>query len=78
MENSNIIPFGKLIGKDIFGITAYSCYTKNPNLIRDERSYIFGNILLTSKLYIFSSSSLGAALSRSRPEHTQVNKQLIE
>jgi len=45
MDYKTIIPFGKVIGKDLFGITAYSCYTKNPNLIRYGRFYIFGNIL---------------------------------
>lgn len=43
--NSKIIPFGQIIGNDLYGIKAYSCYTENPNLIRNSRNIIFKNII---------------------------------
>ena len=44
INNIDIIPFGNVIGKDFYGITAYSCYTNDNNEIRYEKSYIFKNI----------------------------------
>jgi len=41
---SNNEPFGIIIGKDFYGIIAYSCYTEDTNKIRYEKSYIFKNI----------------------------------
>jgi glutathionylspermidine amidase/synthetase len=43
VENNNV-PFGDLIGKDEFGISAFSCHTKKANTIKNEKSYIFRNI----------------------------------
>ena len=44
MVDYNIIPFGNIIGKDFYGITAFSNYTVNPNEMRYDKSYIFKNI----------------------------------
>jgi hypothetical protein len=44
INNIDIEPFGNIIGKDFYGITAYSCHTKDNNEIRNEKSYIFKNI----------------------------------
>ena len=44
MVENNISPFGDVIGKDTYGITAYSCYTNDPKKIRYDKSYIFKNV----------------------------------
>lgn len=44
MSKYNIIPFGNVIGKDFYGITAFSNHTINPKEIRYDKSYIFKNI----------------------------------
>jgi hypothetical protein len=44
MVDNSIIQFGQVIGKDVFGIEAYSCHTMDPSQIRHDRSYIFKNV----------------------------------
>ena len=44
MCTNNIIPFGHIIGMDVYGITAYSCHTIDPKNIRYDKCYIFKNV----------------------------------
>jgi glutathionylspermidine amidase/synthetase len=44
MVDNKIVPFGEMLGKDIFGIAAFSCHTNDPNKIRNDKSFIFRNV----------------------------------
>ena len=43
VDNDNM-QFGEVIGKDVYGIVAYSCYTIDPKKIRYDKSFIFKNV----------------------------------